>query len=139
MYTRGLDYVGEYLKQFDDSSPTSFKSDRSFDTDFTEAVGKICEEVVGGDRVVYNFGASARSYRVPISILSPEKDRVVLGVMCEEDRGKQGFSLRESVRSCDDIMRSHGWDNLYRANIMQWIRNYVHEREKLLEKLREIA
>ena len=95
---------------------------------------------MGADRVIYNFGESARSYRVPISILSADRQRVVLGITCERNRGAggDGFSVREYSRTCNYILRHHGWDHLYDAYAIQWIRNYSVERNNLIKQLKAV-
>lgn len=133
-----LSYVSDYLKQFDGVKQRQFVGDKKYNTDFVTAIGKICESIVGEDRVVYNFGESRRSYRVPVSILSQDKQSVVLGIMCETDRRAEGFSVREYSRTCDGILRSHGWNNLYKTYSVQWIRNYNTERSNLISKLEAV-
>lgn len=132
-----LKYVADYLRQFVDVPECQFVSDTNYNTSFIEAVGKICEQKVGCDRVVYNFGASPKSYRVPISILSKDRQRVVLGIMCEQDRSGegQGFSVREYGRTLNDILVAHGWQNMHETYAIQWIRNYLVERKRLEARL----
>ncbi len=138
----GLEYVAEYLRQFESFSSVPFENHTEFNTKFVEAIGRICEEIVGKERVVYNYGESTRSYRVPISILSKDGQSVALGIMCEENRGLyangQGFSVREYGRTCQIILKAHGWSNLYETYAIQWMRNYKIEKEKLIEKLKEV-
>lgn len=143
-----LDYIAAYLRQFGAVPACQFVSDRAENTYFVEAIGRICESVVGADRVVYNFGESKNSYRVPISILSADRTRVALGIMCEENRGyaaerngereAQGFSVREYSRTCPEILRHHGWNNLYETYAIQWIRNYSVERTELIRRLNSV-
>lgn len=145
-----LQYIADYIKQFDRFQKEPFTSSREYNTKFVDAIGRICESVVGKDRVVYNYGESPRSYRVPISVLTKDGQAVALGILCEENRGKntdckmrgasggQGFSVREYARTCKDILTAHGWDNLYETYAIQWIRNYAFEKRKLIEKLNQI-
>ncbi len=133
-----LSYIADYIKQLEALGDTPFVSHREYNTPFVEAVGKICEAVVGKDRVVYNYGESTRSYRVPISILSADGQTVALGIMCEVDRAKEGFSVREYSRTCQSILAAHGWNNLYSTFAMQWIRNYAFEKNTLIAKLKEV-
>lgn len=148
-----LGYIADYLRQFEVFAKEPFTSHREYNTKFVEAIGKICESVVGKDRVVYNYGESPRSYRVPISILSRDGQSVALGVLCEQNRGGlgsasakgvqgaasgQGFSVREYCRTCNKILEAHDWTNLYETYAMQWIRNYNFEKRCLIERLNEI-
>lgn len=150
-----LGYVAEYLRQLENFGKEPFVGHREYNTDFVEAIGRICESVVGKERVVYNYGESPRSYRVPISILTRDKRSVALGILCEVNRGTggrksvggaqtlgaesgQGFSVREYCRTCNKILESHDWTNLYETYAMQWVRNYRFERCNLIEKLKEI-
>ncbi|MBQ3220663.1 MAG: hypothetical protein IJB34_01725 [Clostridia bacterium] len=144
-----LSYVGEYLSQFEEFAKGQFLSHNEYNTKFVEAIGRICEEVVGKDRVVYNYGESPRSYRVPISILSADGQGIVMGVMCEVNRGTekksgmgasggQGFSVREYSRTCKSILQAHDWSNLYETYAIQWIRNYAVEKKNLIERLKQV-
>ncbi len=133
-----LSYVADYLRGLEELGDTPFVSHREYNTSFVEAIGRICEQIVGKDRVVYNYGESTRSYRVPISILSADGQTVALGIMCEVNRAKEGFSVREYSRTCQSILAAHGWDNLYSTFAMQWIRNYTFEKNTLIAKLREV-
>lgn len=147
-----LQYIAEYIRQFDNFQKEPFVSHKEYNTKFVEGIGKICESVVGADRVVYNYGESPRSYRVPISVLTKDGEGVALGILCEENRGGrgeqergakgassgQGFSVREYARTCKDVLTAHGWTNLYETYAMQWIRNYAFEKRKLIEKLNQI-
>ena len=145
-----LKYVAEYLAQFENFSREPFENHTEYNTGFVEAIGKVCESVVGKERVVYNYGESPRSYRVPISILSGDGQSVVLGIMCEENRGKskngellgaqsgQGFSVREYGRTCKQILKAHDWDNLYETYAIQWIRNYKFEKKNLIDALNAV-
>lgn len=133
-----LSYVADYLRGLEELSENPFVSHREYNTPFVEAIGKICEEIVGKERVVYNYGESTRSYRVPISILSADGQRVALGIMCEVNRAKEGFSVREYSSTCQSILAAHGWDNIYSTFAMQWIRNYKFEKNTLVAKLKEV-
>ena len=119
-------------------SERSFISNEEYNTDFVSAVGKICEEVVGKDRVVYNYGENPRSYRVPISILTRDKQAIALGVMCEVNRRKEGLCVREYARTCPKLLEMQGWDNLHYTYAVQWIRNYNYEKSNLVDKLKAI-
>ncbi|MCD8286362.1 MAG: AAA domain-containing protein, partial [Clostridia bacterium] len=133
--SRSLSYVADYLRQFEENSSSQFASNTDLNTDFTEAIGSVCESIVGKSRVVYNYGFSPRSYRVPVSILSEDRSHVILGIMCETDRGSQGFSIREAYRSCDSIMESHGWTNMYKTYAIRWLKNYRTERDTLTQRI----
>ncbi|MCD8294065.1 MAG: AAA domain-containing protein [Clostridia bacterium] len=135
--SRSLSYVADYLRQFNEDSSAQFVSNTDLNTDFVESIGAICESVVGKDRVVYNFGASPRSYRVPVSVLSEDRSHVILGIMCETDRGSQGFAIREYVRTCDSIMASHGWDNMCKAYAVRWLKNYRTEKDNLIARIQD--
>lgn len=147
---KNLGYVGQYLAQFERFSKEAFEDHKEYNTAFITAVGQICESIVGKERVVYNYGESPRSYRVPISILSQDGQSVVLGVMCERNRGKlkdgellgaqngQGFSVREYGRTCKQILKAHDWNNLYETYAMQWIRNYAYEKKNLIAALNAV-
>ena len=146
-----LNYIAEYLRQFENVSQEAFENHTEYNTRFIEAIGKICESVVGKDRVVYNYGENTLSYRVPISILSKDGQSITLGVMCEVNRGKavdevelgaqsgQGFSVKEYACTCNQILAAHNWDNLYETYAIQWVRNYAHEKRKLIQALNAVV
>jgi hypothetical protein len=133
-----LAYVRDYLIGLEALDERSFADHSEYNTDFVRAIGGICEQIVGKDRVVYNYGESPRSYRVPISILSRSGDEVVLGIMCEVNRKDEGFSVREYGRTCQSILASHGWNNLYNTYALQWIRNYAYEKRELIARLKAV-
>ncbi len=133
-----LSYVKDYLILLDELKATPFVSHPEYNTAFVAALGKICEDIVGKERVIYNWGESTRSYRVPISILSRDGSNVALGIMCEVNRAKEGFSVREYARTCPEILAAHGWDNLYSTYAVQWVRNYAHEKQSLIERLKAV-
>ncbi len=135
-----LSYIADYIRGIDALGDNSFVSHPEYNTTFVEAVGKICEEIIGDkSRVVYNYGDSVRSYRIPICILSADKKTVALGIMCEVNRAADNLSVREYARTCPSILKAHGWDNLHTTYALQWVRNYsieLLELKKQLEKVR---
>ena len=133
-----LDYVKDYLTMMENFKETSFQSKKELNTAFVNVIGSICESIVGADRVIYNYGESAKTYRVPISILTEDKQSVALGILCELDRAKDGFSVREYTRSCPKILEAQKWDNLHSTYAIQWIRNYANEKRILTEKLNAV-
>ena len=133
-----LSYVKDYLTMMENFTEASFISRSELNSEFVSALGAICESIVGADRVIYNYGESEKTYRVPISILNRDKTEVALGILCEVNRAKDGFSVREYTRSCPDILAAQHWDNLYSTYAIQWIRNYAYEKSNLVEKLKAV-
>ncbi len=130
-----LKYVKDYLVQFEKTDTSDFVSRKDLNTDFVSFIGKICEDVVGADRVVYNFGESERTFRVPIGILSKDRQKIVLGIMCEENRTAQGYSIKEYTSTCPEILLRHGWGKIINVYAVRWIKSGAKERAALTDEL----
>lgn len=88
------------------------------------------------DRVVYNYGVTADSVRIPIAVLSEDKTRALLGVWCEKPLEGGVHYLDYNARYFSSL-RDRGW-KLYRVYAHDWVDNEEMEKEALRAELEKI-
>ncbi len=106
------------------------------DSDFITAVGRYAESIVGKDRVVYNYGMTDRSYKVPVVILNKARTDIALGLLCEKYRG-DGIALREKTYVYDKFLTGAFKWNAYKVYAYEWCANPQYKID-LKEKLQQV-
>lgn len=133
-----IKYIGDYLataESFAFTPATRLASSESTDSGFINSVAEfITSGHISRDRVVFDYGVS--SIKIPLVILSEDKEEALLGIWCEKNVGNKFNYIDYNVRYID-ALSSRGWD-LYKINIYDWVTNRHHEKERLAEKLSNI-
>ncbi len=127
------DYL-EYVEKFSEGGKGQFVSEAP-DKGFLRAVGEyIVSCGVDRERVVYGYGVTKGSVRIPVAVLSEDSNRALLGVWCETaPDGKHYFD--RNVRRYESL-RERGW-KLIRVYAHDWADNNKPERDAILTALKE--
>ena len=97
---------------------------------FLRSVGNFIASCgISEDRIVYNYGVTEDSVRIPIAILSEDKERALMGIWCEWMLAKKTEYLDYNARYFNTL-RYRGW-KLYRAFAHDWIDNTAAEQDRL--------
>lgn len=126
------DYL-EYVEKFSEAGKGQFVCETP-DKGFLRAVGDyIVSCGVSPERVVYGYGVTQGSVRIPIAVLSEDMSRALLGVWCETPPdGKHYFD--KNVRRYASL-RERGW-KLLRVYAHDWADNNKPERDAILNALK---
>ena len=90
---------------------------------------------IDAKRVVYNYGVTEGSVRMPIAVLSSDMQRAELGVWCEKPTGNRYNYLDYNMRYYMNFAAC-GW-NLCRIYAHDWVDNAEAEREALAAALKK--
>ena len=102
---------------------------------FIRSVGNFLVECgVPEDRVVYDYGVTQGSIRIPIAILSSDYSRADIGIWCEKDvKNMQYYDYNARYY---EILKDRGW-SLYRLQAHDWYFNHEQEQIKIKKLLRD--
>ena len=126
-----ISFIKEYLEMVENFSDSKrqFVS-KSIGKGWLRAVGEFIHSLgVAEDRIVYNYGVTEDSVRIPIAILSRDKERAEAGIWCEAPMGKAREYLDYNVRYFNTL-RTRGW-KLCRMFAHDWLDNLAAEQERL--------
>ncbi len=103
---------------------------------FLRDVGEfIVSQGIDESRVVFNYGVTNGSVRIPIAVLSADMSRALLGIWCEVPTGKKYDYLDYNLRY-EAILKSYGW-KLYPIYAHDWMDNAKAEKERLAQQLKQ--
>lgn len=117
-----LDFLKEYMELAErfgeERGASQFEHDDVGDG-FVRNVADALEKCgIAHDRIVTGYGVTKGSVRIPIVVLSEDKNRALFGIMCETDVGKK-YHYSDYNVLYRDILEERGW-KLYRLNIADW-------------------
>ena len=130
-----IGYIKDYLEivekfaqeenQFVCSEPNNFVKDVG---NYILSLGYFLK-----DRLVYNYGVTDGSIRIPIAILSKDKTKAVLGIFCEREKDLKYNYIDYNIRYFN-ILKDHcGW-NIHRVFASDW----VNDKENVCKELKNI-
>ena len=98
---------------------------------FVKQVGEFLEKIgIDSSRIIYDYGVTKGSVRIPIAILSPDLTTAEAGIWCERKRRIDEY-LDYEMRYYN-ILKSRGW-NLIRVFAHDWVDNGDAEKRNLTE------
>lgn len=134
-----VSYIREYLETVERFCTVgreqfvSCKEDCGF---IYEVANFICSQGISRDRVVFNYGVTDGSVRIPIAVLSPDLKQALLGVWCEKPVGGKYDYLDYNLRYISNLIRC-GW-KIHSVFIHDWVDNGQKEKNALIEALNDI-
>lgn len=133
-----VSYIREYLeiaRRFAEGGRGQFVSEEP-ERGFLKSVGDFIVSCgIDAKRVVYNYGVTEGSVRMPIAVLSSDMQRAELGVWCEKPTGNKYNYLDYNMRYYMNFAAC-GW-NLCRIYAHDWVDNAEAEREALAAALKK--
>lgn len=134
-----VSYIGDYLQtveRFKDLGRGQFLSEEE-ERGFLKSVADfIISKGIEPERVVFNYGVTEGSVRIPIAVLSKDLQRAELGVWCEKPVGKKYDYLDYNMRYRQSLI-SCGWQ-LHPLSVHDWLDNAENEKQSLAKALNKI-
>ena len=131
-----ISYIRDYLRlaeRFSVSGADQFVSETP-PPGFLRSVGRYIVSLgVPEDRVVYNYGVTDGSVKIPIAVLGEDKTRAAIGVWCE--RGGGAYDYFDGNMRYYESLVSRGW-TLHRVSAHDWSDNAEAERRSLADAVR---
>lgn len=131
-----ISYIRDYLRlaeRFSVSGADQFVSETP-PPGFLRSVGQYIVSLgVPEDRVVYNYGVTGGSVKIPIAVLGGDKTRAAIGVWCE--RGGGAYDYYDCNMRYYESLVSRGW-TLHRVSAHDWSDNAEAERRSLADAVR---
>lgn len=140
-YRKSIDYIQRFLRiveEYSDSGSRGGFFSNVSDNWFVKDIAKYIEDELGvsPNRIVINFGATEKSLRIPIVVLSPDRSHAELGIFCEVKPmvgGKPINYIDYTIRYVNSML-FRGW-TATRVFIYDWINNGEHAKIKLKETI----
>ena len=132
------DYVKRYLEiveYFNSNNHSPFVSqepERGFIKNVRDCI--LRDFRLPPDRVICHYGATSGSIRIPIAILSPDKQAAQLGIFCEIPTGKN-YDYMDYHAEYYEILESMRQWHLHRICIHDWVDNFKAEKQALGEMI----
>lgn len=131
-------YIGEYLRmaeRFAAGGRDGFVGNDP-GAGFVRSVGEFIKSLgIAEERIVYDYGVTDGSVRVPVAVLSSDMSRAALGVWCERDQAALGYEYYDGAARYPDMLRRRGW-TLHAVSAHDWTDNADAERRALAEAVR---
>ena len=136
-----VDFIRDYLANVErfgsveGENRDQFVGEKDMPLGFIRSVGNFLVECgVPEDRVVYDYGVTQGSIRIPIAILSSDYSRADIGIWCEKDvKNMQYYDYNARYY---EILKDRGW-SLYRLQAHDWYFNHEQEQIKIKKLLRD--
>ncbi len=134
-----ISYIREYLsvvERYAQAGKDQFVSEVP-GKGFLRSVGEFIASCgIAENRIVYNYGVTKGSVRIPIAILTKDLQEAQLGIFCEVDVAKKYNFIDYNVLY-KDILQSRGWTTTT-VNAHDWVDNATSTREKLQKVIRDM-
>ncbi len=103
---------------------------------FLRSVAAAVEEYgIDAKRIVFNYGVTDGSVRIPIAVLSEDLSSAQLGIWCEKELNKKYNYLDYNMRYVE-VLKNCGW-NLHRIYAHDWVDNQEAELNNLKTVLKK--
>ena len=137
--SENVSYIREYLtiaQEFSEAGKDQFVS-QATDLGFLHSVARYLEAWgIEKERIVFNYGVTEGSVRIPIAVLSKDLRKAELGIWCETPFTKENNYLDYNMRYAKSLTE-RGWV-LHRIYAHDWLDNGKTERENLSAVLKQI-
>lgn len=134
-----VSYIRDYLEtveRFCTVGREQFVSEQT-DKGFLSSVADyVCSQGVARERVVFNYGVTAGSVRLPIAVLSADLKEAQIGIWCETPVGGKYDFLDYNLRYKANLEKC-GW-KLHVVSIHDWVDNNQNEKKLLLNAIKDI-
>lgn len=135
-----ISYIKEYLEtveRFCMLGREQFVSEQVGKGFISQVADYICSLGIERERIVFNYGVTDGSVRLPIAVLSPDLKEALLGVWCEVPVGGKYNYLDYNLRYKASLLRC-GWQ-LHTVSIHDWVDNNASEKKELLKAIEKIT
>ncbi len=133
-----VQYIKEYLElvrlfadeknQFVCDTPSSF---------FLDVGNKIIKAFnLDPSRIVYNYGVTKGSLRIPLVLLDEDKKEALLGIYCEKEERNKDEYFDTNIRYYEILKSMNHW-SLYRLYAYDWIYNHKQELSHLIDFIKK--
>ena len=113
----------ENLGSKKDEAQPKFVSNKDKVDEFALSIKRAISELISDeDRIVYGYGVTEKSLRIPIVILNKEKIHAELGIFCETDI-KDGERYTDTWVNYPETLEVRNW-TLHRMYIHDWYFNH---------------
>lgn len=126
---KNLSHLREYLEMLEslgskkDEAQPKFVSNKDKVDEFALSIKRAISELISDeDRIVYGYGVTEKSLRIPIVILNKEKTHAELGIFCETDI-KDGERYTDTWVNYPETLEVRNWA-LHRMYIHDWYFNH---------------
>lgn len=126
---KNLSHLREYLEMLEnlgskkDEAQPKFVSNKDKVDEFALSIKRAISELISDeDRIVYGYGVTEKSLRIPIVILNKEKTHAELGIFCETDI-KDGERYTDTWVNYPETLEVRNW-TLHRMYIHDWYFNH---------------
>ncbi len=117
-----IGYIKDYLSIVETFSSEDEQFVSEPPTNLEKSVGTFIESLGFNGRVVYNYGITDGSIRIPIAILSTDLKKAIGGIFIESDLASKFNYLDLNVHYFNILTNRVGW-KLYRLYASDWFRN----------------
>lgn len=136
---KNIDYIKSYLEtvaRFAGEGKEQFIH-RSADTGFIRSVGEYISNALGisPERIIYDYGATKGSVRIPLVVLSENLKEAKAGIWCEKDLTKEYSYLDYNMLNYQSLI-ARGW-RMVKIYAHDWQDNALAERERLKDFLQQ--
>lgn len=135
-----VSYIREYLEtveRFCTLGREQFVSSQVDKGFIYQVADYICSLGIERERIVFNYGVTDGSVRLPIAVLSPDLKEALLGIWCEVPVGGKYNYLDYNLRYKASLLRC-GW-KLHTISIHDWVDNNASEKKELLKAIEKIT
>ncbi len=127
-----IDYIKKYLEissRFSKDGKEQFVSIQPKDG-FIRSVGEFIASLgISPERIVYDYGVTKGSVKIPVAVLSEDLTEAKVGIWCEKALGKDNNYIDYNMRYYGNLV-ARGW-KLCRVYAHDWIDNAQAERNQL--------
>ena len=132
-------FIKDYLylvEQFSKGGKSQFVSTvPEYGRHFFESVAAFLKESgIAEERIVFNYGVTEGSVRIPVAVLSKDLQSAEIGIWCEIPVHNKYDFLDYNVRYFRSLV-NRGW-NLHRVFIHEWFDNAKYEKAELLKAIK---
>ncbi|MBQ8839789.1 MAG: DUF4011 domain-containing protein [Clostridia bacterium] len=139
-----LSHLREYLEMLEalgnkneDTAPKFVSNMDKVDQFALSVQAEISKLISDKERIVYGYGVTEKSLRIPIAILSKDKTHASLAIFCETDI-TDGDRYVDSWVNYPETMEGRGW-KLHRMYIHDWYFNHEAELKALKNAISSVS
>lgn len=130
-------YIKEYLEiseKFALDGKGQFVSSPVSKGFFNQVGQYLLEQGIEEDRIIYNYGVTEGSVKIPLVVLDKDKQQALFGLYLERDLKAQYNYLDYNIKYYDILKNNYKW-NIERVFISDWVFNQDMVKNKIKKML----
>ena len=130
-------YIKEYLEiseKFALEGKGQFVSSPVSKGFFNQVGQYLLEQGIEEDRIIYNYGVTEGSVKIPLVVLDKDKQQALFGLYLERDLKAQYNYLDYNIKYFDILKNNYKW-NIERVFISDWVFNQDMVKNKIKKML----